>query len=110
MACKKAYAFYGTKGLLTWKIEGKNYKAAIMWSVPFGREANRLALGFPCYNDTKTQNEMYTDARGVKHRRQEYKKDESRSPVEMCVDDLKMTGIMTSERRTTIEIELDYKK
>lgn len=90
--------------MLTWDIDGKDHKIGIMWSVPYWTESNRLAVGFPCSNDTQTQDDMYNKDVGDTHCRREFKVSEN--PIERRYHGLVISGFMRSDRRTIVEVQL----
>ncbi|VDI49572.1 Hypothetical predicted protein [Mytilus galloprovincialis] len=108
MAHKTPRSINGTSGVVSWEIENKDIRVAVMWSIPspFWINKNTLAVCFLKEVDEHVFDSMYncTWNNGQYISRAEYSSD--CSCISCIEENLEIIGIMGNSKKTVICIEL----
>lgn len=102
----------GTRGVVSWKIENKDFRAAIMWSIPYSYKSgkrNKLSIGFIDRHETNlfVLNQQ-TSKDEIQICQAIY--DRECNSIQCERENLEIVGIMTNGYKAVISIKIKEKK
>lgn len=99
----------GTRGVVSWEIENKDFRAAIMWSIPYSYKSgkrNTLSIGFIDRHKADIFDIMNQPNSNEETHFRLAKYDRECNLINCVKENLEMVGIMTNGYKAVISIEI----